>query len=382
MQTEYYLSSNSADCYLYKNRIRTNIIYKVFLIAVFIIIVSLPFIYVDITVSATSTVRPVYEKSTITAAVSEYVDSVYVKEGAKLHKGDVILTQRTLKNESQYRYQSEKERELTDKISDLVMLSKGKVPSPFHSEAIREGYMHYLSQYRQLDTDREQYEIEWKRYKILYDKGLISEKQYNEVYYKYAGKKNELSVLMKNQESSWASNLYDYRMQWKETSATDKDLVADRQLYIVKSPVDGTLEQFTGIYKGCSLTAGQQIAVVSPGGSLCLECYVSPRDIAFIKEGMKVRIQIDALNYNEWGVMDGKVTEIASDLITVNDTYYYKVRCSLDKDYLMLKHSDRKAYIKKGMSATAHFMVTRQSLFTLIYKNVDEWANPTQYKKQ
>lgn len=381
MQPESYLTADSAEHYLYENRIRTKIIYKIVLAAVLVIIVSLPFIYVDITVSAMSTVRPVLEKSTVTAAVSEYVDSVYVNEGAKLHKGDIILTQRILKNENQHRYQSGKERELTDKIRDLEMLSKGRVPSPFHSAAVHEDYMHYQSQLHKTDTDREQYEIEWRRNKVLFDKGLISESEYNGVYYKYAGKRNELDVLVKNQESLWASNLYDYCMQLKEVSAMERDLSADRQLYAVKSPVDGTLEQFTGIYKGCSLTAGQQIAVVSPNGRLCLETYVSPRDIAFIRKGMEVRIQIDALNYNEWGVMNGHVMDIASDLISINGAYYYKVRCTMDKEFLMLKHSDRKAYLKKGMSGTAHFMVTRQTLFTLIYKNIDEWANPTQYKQ-
>ncbi len=381
MQSQSYLSANSAEYYLYENRIGSKIIYKTILAAILLIIVSLPFIYVDITISAASTVRPELEKSTITAAVSEFVDSVYVKEGAKLHKGDIILTQRALKDNSQHRFQSDKEKELFCRINDFEKLSQGIVPSRFFSTAVREDYIHYQSQYHQVDVDREQYEIEWRKNKVLFDKGLISESEYNGVYYRYTSKRNELDVLKKNQKSIWSNNLYECRMQLKDVSATNETLVADKQLYVVKSPVDGTLEQFTGIYKGSNLTAGQQIAVVSPGGRLCLACYVSPRDIAFITKGMGVRIQIEALNYNEWGVINGHVMDIASDLTTIDNVYYYKVRCTLDKDYLELRHSTKKAYIKKGMSATAHFIVTRQSLFTLIYKNIDEWANPTQYKR-
>lgn len=376
---ENHLTSNSADFYLYEHRIKTKIIYKVVVFVFFLAIASLPFIYIDITVSASSMVRPVYEKTPIMTAMSEYVDSVYVTEGAILHKGDVILTQRTQKDDSQHRFYSDKLRELSDKIHDLETLSKGNVPTCFHSVDIKEIYTHYRSQVRKIDTDREQYEIEWRKYKLLFDKGLISESEYNEVYYRYQGKLNELNVLKENQESSWANYLYDYRMQLKETLATDSSLLADKQLYVVKSPIDGTLEQFNGIYKGGFLAAGQQIAIVSPNGKLCLECHVSPRDIAFIKKDMEVKVQIDALNYNEWGIMTGHVTDIASDLVAINDTYYYKVKCTMDRDYLLLKHTDKRAQIKKGMSATAHFMVTRQSLFTLIYKNIDEWVSPTQY---
>ena len=379
---EEHLTSDSADFYLYEHRIKTNIIYKVIVVGLLVAIASLPLIYVDITVSASSMVLPVFEKSIITTAVSEYVDSVYVTEGAILHKGDVILTQRTQKNDNQHKLHSDKAKKLSDKIHDLEVLANGNVPSFFYSSDIREIYTHYQSQFRQIDTDREQYEIEWKRHKILFDKGLISESEYNEVYYRYQGKRNELNVLEKNQESSWANYLYDYRMQLKETLATDNSLAADKLLYVVKSPIDGTLEQFNGIYKGGFLATGQQIAIVSPNGALCLECYVSPRDIAFIKSDMEVRVQIDALNYNEWGIITGHVTDITSDLVTIDDTYCYKVKCTMDRDYLLLKHTDRRARIKKGMSATAHFMVTRQSLFTLIYKNIDEWASPTQYERK
>lgn len=381
MQPEKYLSADTAEYYLYENRIRSKIIYKIVLLAISVVMVSLPFIYVDISISAISTVRPLLDKSVITAAVSESVDSVYVQEGTKLCKGDIILTQRTLKNEIQHRFQSDKKKDLADKIRDLEFLSKGRVPSIFHSAAVREDYLLYQAQFHKIDVEREQYELEWRRDKVLFDKGLISESEYNGVYYKYAEKQNELDVLVKNQESSWASNLHDYCMQLKEATATNMNLGVDRQLYVVKSPIDGIIEQFTGIYKGSNLNAGQQIAVVSPNGRLCIETYISPRDIAFIKKGMNVRIQIDALNYNEWGVITGHVMDISSDLVSVNDTYYYKVKCTMDKEYLMLRHSDRKAYLKKGMSGTTHFMVTRQSLFTLIYKNIDEWANPTQYKQ-
>ena len=35
--------------------------------------------------------------------------------------------------------------------------------------------------------------------------------------------------------------------------------------------------------------------------------------------------------------------------------------------------------LKKGMTASAHFMVTRRSLFDLLYQKIDDWANPRQY---
>lgn len=56
---------------------------------------------------------------------------------------------------------------------------------------------------------------------------------------------------------------------------------------------------------------------------------------------------------------------------------YFKVKCQLEQNYLVMKRTGAKGYIKKGMSAQVRFMITRRSLFDLLYQNIDEWINPT-----
>ena len=73
---------------------------------------------------------------------------------------------------------------------------------------------------------------------------------------------------------------------------------------------------------------GATIAVVSPDTSLYIEAYVAPRDIAFIRENMRVKVQIESFNYNEWGTLQGYVQHISSDYIRNNNgESYYKVKC-------------------------------------------------------
>lgn len=130
------------------------------------------------------------------------------------------------------------------------------------------------------------------------------------------------------------------------------------------------------------MQVGQNIALVSPNSAIYLEIYVTPQNIGFISKGMPVKIQVGSFNYNEWGTIPGTVDNISSDYMTDDKgNSYYKVKCRLDKNYLVLKKTNRKGYLKKGMTANAHFMITRRSLFDLIYQEIDEWANPTQYKK-
>lgn len=373
--------SDSVDTYLYQKRPNRHVIYTVMLAAVSAAIISLPFVYVDITVQSSGFVRPNGEISVITAPMTETVERVSAKEGDKLRKGDEILRFRTSAPDGKIKYQQERSMETNAHIADLELLSRGQRPQAFASAARQQEYAKYLSEQYRLKTDLRQYETEWRRYKVLFDKGLISESEYNEHYYRYQDKVNELHLQQTNQMSAWKTELTNLKMQLKETTSNLIETRSNRNAYVVRSPINGTLEQFPGIYPGSNLQVGATIAVVSPDTSLYIEAYVVPRDIAFIREKMRVKVQIESFNYNEWGTLEGYVQNISSDYIRNNDGQsYYKVKCKLTKNYLELRNSKRKGYVKKGMTGIVHFVVTRRSLFNLLYKNIDEWVNPTQYQ--
>lgn len=44
-----------------------------------------------------------------------------------------------------------------------------------------------------------------------------------------------------------------------------------------------------------------------------------------------------------------------------------------------MKKTGMEGYLKKGMVANVRFMITKRSLFDILYQNIDEWINPTQY---
>jgi len=119
-----------------------------------------------------------------------------------------------------------------------------------------------------------------------------------------------------------------------------------------------------------------------PDSMLYAEINVSQRNIGYITKDMPVNIQISSFNYNEWGSVSGKVTEISSDFIAnvSGNNVCYKVKCSLDKNHLLRKNGV-KGWLKKGMSVSAHFRITRRSLFDLLYQKMDDWVNPSQYEK-
>lgn len=93
---------NSIETYIYQHATKSQKIYWVVLALIAGALVSLPFIYVDISVQGAGIIRPVVEKTEIKASITELVDSVFVREGTVVSKGDVILKFRT--DNSGYRF--------------------------------------------------------------------------------------------------------------------------------------------------------------------------------------------------------------------------------------------------------------------------------------
>lgn len=97
---------NSIEAYLYQRTTVSQKIYWVVLAAISITLVSLPFIYVDITVQGSGIIRPAAEKTEIISPLSELVDSVFIREGSQVKKGDAILRFRTNQTDYKISYQT------------------------------------------------------------------------------------------------------------------------------------------------------------------------------------------------------------------------------------------------------------------------------------
>ncbi len=237
-----------------------------------------------------------------------------------------------------------------------------------------------MKQKTEYETNLEKATKEYERNKALFEKKVISEEDFDQYYFEFTKAKNQLASLHDNQISKWQTDMNNYINSFNEISSTLKLEEKDKDMYVVTSPVSGTLDHFRGIYKGSNIQAGTSLAVISPDSTLYIEVYMSPRNIGYIKEGMPVNVQIESFNYNEWGTVEGRVIDISSDFFTDNNSgnAYYKVKCSMERDHLIHKKGP-KGILKKGMTVSAHFMVTRRSLFDLLYKKMDDWMNPSQY---
>ena len=105
------------------------------------------------------------------------------------------------------------------------------------------------------------------------------------------------------------------------------------------------------------------------------ECYVGTKDIGLVRIGQKCRIIVDAFDYNEWGSVEGTVSEIFDDVYEKDGLAVYKIYCDLGKDFLQLKNGMR-GNLKKGMAISVSLVLAKRTLFNLVFDNINDWIDP------
>ncbi len=365
--------NNSTQSHFVDNSTKSSIIY--ILVIVFIIagFVLLPFISVDITNQTRGIVRTQSENTQLQLAVYGEVETVSFIENQTVKCGDVLLTLKTDKTDEQI---AEHKRDVAENnlfISDLQILIKGN-SKPVTAK--------YRSEYVQYQTKIEEHTIELKLIQHEYSlkKELFNKKVIPEIEFLHQKNSYDIAVsrfkLMKKQfQNGWQSELTRLILENKDLQSAVIQLQNDKRLYKITAPVSGVITNVAGIKKGSFIAPNQSVGQISPNEDMLVECYVSPSDIGFIKQKQKVRFQFDAFNYNQWGMACGEVKEISTDIYTNNEKPFFKVRCKLDTEYLQLKNG-YKGYLKKGMTLTARFYLTKRTLWQLLFDKVDDWMNP------
>jgi hemolysin D len=105
----------------------------------------------------------------------------------------------------------------------------------------------------------------------------------------------------------------------KKVAEHSQDLVKAEQKtseQILRSPIDGAVQQLVLHTVGGVVTPAQQLMVIVPADSrLEVEAMISNRDIGFVSAGQAAEVKIDTFNFTRYGLLQGKVVSVSQDAI-------------------------------------------------------------------
>ena len=365
---------NTADFYLSKKK-KSSSIYILVLLVFTLGIIALPFITIDITFQSRGQIRPVSESNTIVASVSGQIKELHIKENKTVQKGATLLVLNTDKIEEQIQLNQTKLIETQAFITDLTELTQSNNNCQVNTLVYKKELQEYREQMHGLKNKQKYYQQELNRSIQLFNKGVVAEIEYEQKEYDYKNSASEIANFKNNQLSKWQNTLQQFVQDTVNLISQNQQFKEELKQYVITAPITGTVKNYSGIKSGNFLIPNQTIAEISPNGNLIVECYVSPKDIGYLTAEMSVNFQVDAYNYNQWGLAKGVVTEIFNDVTIVNEQPIFKVRCKLLTEQLKLKNGFV-GQLKKGMTLTGRFKVTERTLWQLLYDNMDDWLNP------
>ena len=136
----------------------------------------------------------------------------------------------------------------------------------------------------------------------------------------------------------------------------------------ITSPVDGVVFELLPGGAGYVNRGNQPVLKVVPFDQLLARVEIPSTDIGFVRIGQPVDISIDSFPATDFGVLEGSVVKVGSDALEpeqLNRTYRYPAEIELDSQQLMLR-SGQTLPLQVGMSLTANIKLRSVSYLQLL----------------
>ncbi len=357
-----------------KNKTRSFSIYLVVVLALISILFLLPIINIDISSQSRGIIRSKTDNVPVTTIVSGKITWLSLKNNGFVQKGDTIIKIEKENLDTQKNTQTILQTSTSALLNDVSSLLNNNTAN-IQTSTAREDFYKFQSQKIELQSKVNQAQSNFNRNKILFDKDVIAKSEFEKFQYELKFANQALQSFINQQKATWENQKLDLENQIKNGNGTIEKIEVEENNYVVLAPISGTIENFSGLQIGSFVNASQPIANISASDNLIVESNVSPNDIGLIQKNQKVKFQIDAFNYNQWGLLKGKVIEIDNNITLQENQAFFKVRCALNTKEMKLK-SGYKTKVSKGMTLTTRYIIARRSLFDLLFDKVDDWLNP------
>lgn len=352
-------------------------IYLPILLFIFVILFLLPIIRIPITSSSRGVVRSYTENTKLTSVVNgRIIKTSLFQNNQVVNKGDTLLVVTAEQLETQKNLQNNQASDYQAQLADLNKLVTGNYSSLQTGQYQRElSAMH--EKIAQVNAQLQLAEKDFNRTKKLFEQDIFSQAEYDKNLFNVENLRRQIATIKEEQIAQWQAQKREVERQIRTLNAESKRIHQEAKNYIITAPMKGRLVDFSGLQKGNYIIQGQEIGSISPEESLIIETYVSPKDIGFIHTKQEVKIQMDTYNYNQWGLLTGKVIQVDQNITVDQQTgnTFFRVLCAMDKNYLQLKNG-YKGNVEKGMTLTTRFHLIDRTLWQLLFDRVDNWFNP------
>ena len=322
-------------------------------------------------VVAPGKLQPIGDVKTIQVPVGGVLETMLVKDGQRVKKGQVLLR---LDNEATIDRQASIRKTIAAKQEQLrlkqVELSR---------------YLSYNETEQQVLGQNLQLEQEiLDRLESLKKEGASAELQYLQQRNKVREVQGDLSKVRVDRLRQTAvieQAVEQLRGELADLQSNLTELRVNIRYQDIRSPVDGVVFDLKPTGPGFVAQGSEPVMKIVPFDALQAKVEIQSSDIGFVKVGKPVDISIDSFPANDFGVVQGTLKSIGSDALPPderNQTYRFPATVSLNSQQFKLK-SGKILPLQVGMSLTANVKLRQVTYLQLL---LGEFKDKTDSLKQ
>ena len=331
----------------------------------------LAFAKTDEVVVAPGKLQPIGDVKTIQMPVGGVLDTMLVKDGQRVTKGQVLLR---LDNEATLDRQASLRTTIIAKQAQLrlkeVELARYLNLNDTEQTVTRQNLV--------LETEILQ------RLEGLKKVGASAELQYLQQRNKVREVDGELAKLKVDRLRQVAiieQALEQIKGELADLGSKLTELQVNIRYQDVRSPVDGVVFDLKPTGPGFVAQGSEPVMKIVPFSALQAKVEIESSDIGFVRVGRPADISIDSFPATDFGVLLGTVKGIGSDALPPderNQTYRFPATIALDTQQLKLK-SGKSLPLQVGMSLTANIKLRKVTYLQLL---LGEFKDKTDSLKQ
>lgn len=334
---------------------------------------------VDLTIRAPATLAPAVERQTLRSSADGTVERVLVSVGQDVSTGDTLVVLTTNAVEQAMRAATAALEAQEYRRADIRVLLGSRFTESLPSQLL-------LPQSRAIASATY---VEWKQGTVqvaraervrdraaqLLQRGFAVPAEVEAVEFDLARAREDRSLALERRRASWAAELADAEQRAADLKRDITALSATQSARYITAPVSGTLEEITALTQGSILRAGDPVATISPNGSLIADALVAPRDVAYLRVGMRARLLVEGYDVQEWGGAEAVVTSVARDYTLADGHPVFRVRMRPLRAELRRANGST-ARLGKGLRCQARFLLGRRRIADLVRGRAGEWLDP------
>ncbi|MEL6456667.1 MAG: HlyD family efflux transporter periplasmic adaptor subunit [Cyanobacteria bacterium J06621_15] len=188
--------------------------------------------------------------------------------------------------------------------------------------------------------------------------------------YKTLKQTSKLSVLRTQEQlKDTQTQIASTESQIAQTLSQVESLKLQLKQRIVKSPIDGTIFEFPVSKPGEVVQPGQRIAQIAPQNTdVILKASMPIQDSGFLKVGMPVKVKFDAYPYQEYGIVEGKVTWVSPDSkiqqTPQGNSESFELDITLNQQYV--DNGEKRVSLTPGQTADAEVIIRQRRIIDFV----------------